>query len=79
MGLGGRWSLVRALNRIHDLVLFFCFSVSYLPLPPRSSTEMSLKPRRIAFDEVWKELRETVQQVITLQDIKRDVWNNRFV
>ncbi|XP_041760538.1 cullin-2 isoform X1 [Anopheles merus] len=40
---------------------------------------MSLKPRRIAFDEVWKELRETVQQVITLQDIKRDVWNNRFV
>ncbi|XP_035900957.1 cullin-2 [Anopheles stephensi] len=40
---------------------------------------MSLKPRRIVFEEVWTDLRETVQQVITLQGIKRDVWSNRFV
>uniref|UniRef100_A0A182J4T9 Cullin-2 n=1 Tax=Anopheles atroparvus TaxID=41427 RepID=A0A182J4T9_ANOAO len=40
---------------------------------------MSLKPRRIVFDEVWNVLRESLQQVITLQRVKRDVWSDRFV
>ncbi|XP_058117563.1 cullin-2 [Anopheles ziemanni] len=40
---------------------------------------MSLKPRRIVFDEVWKVLQDLLQQLITLQPVKRDVWNDRFV
>ncbi|XP_052902134.1 cullin-2 [Anopheles moucheti] len=39
---------------------------------------MSLKPRRIVFEDVWIELREAVQKVITLQGIKHDIWNNLF-
>lgn len=39
---------------------------------------MSLKPKRINFDEVWLVLRKTVEEVITLKNVKRDEWNNRF-
>uniref|UniRef100_A0A182MMV6 Cullin-2 n=1 Tax=Anopheles culicifacies TaxID=139723 RepID=A0A182MMV6_9DIPT len=39
---------------------------------------MSLKPRRIVFEEVWIELRGAVQKVITLQGIRHDIWNNLF-
>lgn len=39
---------------------------------------MSLKPRAVNFDEVWSGLRETVQQVVTMGSIKRNIWNERF-
>lgn len=39
---------------------------------------MSLKPRRILFDEVWGCLRKTVEEVITLKTVNRDDWNNSF-
>ncbi|XP_053680419.1 cullin-2 [Anopheles nili] len=39
---------------------------------------MSLKPKKIEFDEIWKGLRETVHQVITLKSVRRSVWNDRF-
>lgn len=40
--------------------------------------KMSLKPRRILFDEVWGCLRKTVEEVITLKTVNRDDWNNSF-
>jgi hypothetical protein len=39
---------------------------------------MSLKPRKIVFDEVWGGLRKTVEGVITLKSVNRDDWNNSF-
>ncbi|XP_055849653.1 cullin-2 [Episyrphus balteatus] len=39
---------------------------------------MSLKPKVVNFNTVWHDLRETVEAVITLGNVKRDVWNNRF-
>lgn len=39
---------------------------------------MSLKPRRIIFDQVWGCLRKTVEEVITLKNVNRDDWNNSF-
>lgn len=39
---------------------------------------MSLKPRAVNFEEVWGDLVETVQQVVTMGSIKRSVWNTRF-
>lgn len=39
---------------------------------------MSLKPRRVNFDVTWQDLRETVKEVITLGNVKRDIWNDRF-
>lgn len=39
---------------------------------------MSLKPRAVNFEEVWGDLMETVQQVVTMGSIKRSVWNTRF-
>uniref|UniRef100_A0A336LM86 Cullin-2 n=1 Tax=Culicoides sonorensis TaxID=179676 RepID=A0A336LM86_CULSO len=39
---------------------------------------MSLQPRQVNFDETWTEIKETVNEVITLGNVKRDVWNNRF-
>jgi hypothetical protein len=39
---------------------------------------MSLKPKRIIFEEVWGGLRKTVEEVITLQSVKREAWNNCF-
>lgn len=39
---------------------------------------MSLKPRAVNFDEVWGGLLETVQQVVTMETIKRSIWNERF-
>lgn len=39
---------------------------------------MSLKPRNVNFDETWTEIKGTVREVITLGNVKRDVWNNRF-
>lgn len=39
---------------------------------------MSLRPRRVDFDSIWKNLQETVQCVITLDDIQRQTWNDRF-
>lgn len=39
---------------------------------------MSLKPRRIQFDEVWGCLRKTVEEVITLKHVNKDAWNSSF-
>lgn len=39
---------------------------------------MSLKPKRVNFDEKWQELKETVKEVITLGSVKRNIWNDRF-
>lgn len=39
---------------------------------------MSLKPKVVNFNAVWSDLRETVEAVITLGNVKHDVWNNRF-
>lgn len=40
-------------------------------------TEMSLEPKQVDFNEVWQNLRETAKEVITLQAVKRAVWNNK--
>lgn len=39
---------------------------------------MSLKPKRVNFDETWQELRQTVKEVITLGNVKRNIWSDRF-
>lgn len=39
---------------------------------------MSLKPKKVNFDETWSDLRDTVQEVITLAKVDRSIWNNRF-
>lgn len=39
---------------------------------------MSLKPKRVDFEETWMQLQVTVQGVITLGDVPRAVWNDRF-
>jgi len=39
---------------------------------------MSLKPRRIDFDEVWQQLSDTVGTVICGGGVARPVWNDRF-
>lgn len=40
--------------------------------------EMSLKPKRVNFNETWQDLKDTIKEVITLGNVKRDIWNNRF-
>lgn len=39
---------------------------------------MSLKPKRVDFGDTWAVLKETVRGVITLSDVPRVVWNDRF-
>lgn len=39
---------------------------------------MSLKPKRVNFDETWQDLRQTVKEVITLGNVKRNIWSDRF-
>lgn len=39
---------------------------------------MSLKPKKVNFDETWQDLRETVKEVITLGSVERSIWNHRF-
>lgn len=39
---------------------------------------MSLKPKRVDFVATWADLKETVKGVVTLGNIPRTVWNNRF-
>lgn len=39
---------------------------------------MSLKPKRINFEETWGDLSLIVRDVISLKEVKRDVWNNTF-
>ena len=39
---------------------------------------MSLKPRRVDFDQTWAQLLETVRGVITCGRVQRAVWNDRF-
>lgn len=42
------------------------------------SDSMSLKPKRIDFEDTWEKLRDTVAGVITLGKVPRPVWNDRF-
>jgi len=39
---------------------------------------MSLKPKRVDFNQTWHELQETIKGVITLANIPRAIWNDRF-
>lgn len=39
---------------------------------------MSLKPKRVNFEEKWNELRLTVKLILTLDKIERQEWNSRF-
>lgn len=39
---------------------------------------MSLKPRRVDFDQTWSTLLETVNGVITCGSVARATWNDRF-
>lgn len=40
---------------------------------------MSLKPKELDFEKTWGRLLETVEDVIKLQNVKRGVWNDRFL
>jgi len=39
---------------------------------------MSLKPKRVDFTTTWADLQETVKGVITLGNVARGTWNDRF-
>lgn len=39
---------------------------------------MSLKPKRVVFDDVWKGLSHTLHQVISGGKVERTTWNDRF-
>lgn len=39
---------------------------------------MSLKPKRVDFNSTWSDLQETVKGVITLSNVPRQTWNDRF-
>lgn len=39
---------------------------------------MSLRPKVVDFDSTWAVLKETVEGVITLGQVDRHVWNDRF-
>lgn len=39
---------------------------------------MSLKPKKVDFQETWDVLQETVKGVITLGNVPRSTWNDRF-
>uniref|UniRef100_A0A1B6HVB3 Cullin-2 n=1 Tax=Homalodisca liturata TaxID=320908 RepID=A0A1B6HVB3_9HEMI len=39
---------------------------------------MSLKPKKVDFNQTWDVLQETVKGVITLGNVPRSIWNDRF-
>ncbi|KAJ1522611.1 hypothetical protein ONE63_001789 [Megalurothrips usitatus] len=39
---------------------------------------MSLKPRTVDFNQTWDTLQETVKGVVTLGNVPRAIWNDRF-
>ena len=39
---------------------------------------MSLKPKVVDFCTIWNDLQDTVKGVITLADVPRAIWNDRF-
>nr|XP_018904304.1 PREDICTED: cullin-2 [Bemisia tabaci] len=39
---------------------------------------MSLKPKRVNFQEIWENLEDTMKGVITLGKVPRNIWNDRF-
>lgn len=39
---------------------------------------MSLRPRRVDFDQTWATLLHTVKGVITFGSVARSTWNDRF-
>lgn len=40
---------------------------------------MSLKPKRVNFEETWLDLKQTVKDVITMGNVNKPVWNDRFL
>lgn len=40
---------------------------------------MSLKPKRVNFEETWMNLKQTVKDVITMGNVNKTVWNDRFL
>lgn len=39
---------------------------------------MSLKPKRVNFEETWLDLKETVRAVVTMGNVNKNNWNDRF-
>uniref|UniRef100_A0A1A9VZX7 Cullin-2 n=1 Tax=Glossina brevipalpis TaxID=37001 RepID=A0A1A9VZX7_9MUSC len=39
---------------------------------------MSLKPKRVNFNEIWSDLRNTAEAVIKLDKVEKNVWNSSF-
>lgn len=39
---------------------------------------MTLRPREIVFEEVWGSLRETVERVLKLNNVDKQIWNESF-
>lgn len=39
---------------------------------------MDLRPRRVDFEEVWSSLKDTVQRIVKIQEIKRTTWDSNF-
>uniref|UniRef100_A0A915EB78 Cullin-5 n=1 Tax=Ditylenchus dipsaci TaxID=166011 RepID=A0A915EB78_9BILA len=39
---------------------------------------MNLRPRRVDFDEVWKSLKATVEDIVCLQPLQRITWDHNF-
>lgn len=40
---------------------------------------MSLKPKRVNFEETWMDLKQTVKDVITMGNVNKTIWNDRFL
>ena len=39
---------------------------------------MSLKPKKVNFNEIWTDLKSTAEAVIKLDKVERNVWNTSF-
>lgn len=39
---------------------------------------MSLKPKKVNFNEIWSDLRNTAHSVVTLKKVEKNVWNASF-
>lgn len=44
----------------------------------KNQRKMSLKPKEMNFEETWGQLRTTVEGVVTLGNVPRNIWNDRF-
>lgn len=39
---------------------------------------MTLRPREIVFEQVWGDLRDTVEKVLKLNNVGKNRWNESF-